>query len=179
MHAAHSGLFGVCWGPVYPVRWRGQDGLLVWENGSIGAGFLPAERPGYRIDNRAFVRYALRQTAWTEKLFVRGPAAEQPAGRTPGRHEHGRPARVARGVRWPSTAERCQHIVGVGVGYFPTAATNGFYRYTRSRTPWVQVDHHRRTRKALGNWRQARRRKRERTGTCAVRPGRLRLYEPS
>jgi hypothetical protein len=27
MHAAHSGLFGVCWGPVYPVRWRGQDGL--------------------------------------------------------------------------------------------------------------------------------------------------------
>jgi hypothetical protein len=108
-----------------------------------------------------------------------GLAAEQPAGRTPGRHEHGRPARVERGVRWPGTAERCQHIVGVGVGYFPTAATSGFYRYTRPRTLWVRVDHHRRTRKAPGNRRQARRRKRERTGTCAARPSRLRLYGPS
>ena len=72
MHAAQLDLFGVCCGPVYPVRWRGQEGLLVWENGSIGAGFLPAERPGYRMDNRAFVRYALWQTAWAEQLFVKG-----------------------------------------------------------------------------------------------------------
>jgi hypothetical protein len=72
MHAAQLDLFGLCWEPVYPVRWRGQDGLLVWENGSTGAGFLLTERPGYRMDNRAFVGYALRQTAWTEQLFVKG-----------------------------------------------------------------------------------------------------------
>jgi hypothetical protein len=93
--------------------------------------------------------------------------------------ERARAAQPAAESCWSTVAKRCQHIVGVGVGYFPTAATSGFYRYTRSCTSQVQVGNHRRTRKAPGNWRHGRRRKRERIGTCAARPGRLRLYGPS
>jgi hypothetical protein len=166
-------------GTRYPVRWRGQDGLWSGRTARLERAFSLRKGPVVaEIAGPLCVMRSGRQRGQRGSLSG-GPVAEQPAGRTPGRHEHGRPARVARGVRWPGVAKRCQHIVGVGVGYFPTAATNGFYRYTRSRTPWVQVGHHRRTRKAPGNWRQARRRKRERTGTCAVRPGRLRLYGPS
>jgi hypothetical protein len=38
-----------------PVAWAGW--VAVWEDSSIGAGSLPAERPGHRNDDWAFVRY--------------------------------------------------------------------------------------------------------------------------
>ena len=53
-----------------PVAWTGW--VVVWEDGSIGAGFLPAERLGCRNDDRAFVHYPRCQRVRAEQPFCEG-----------------------------------------------------------------------------------------------------------
>ena len=114
MHAAHSALFGVCWGPVYPVRWRGQDGLWSGRTARLERAFSLRKGPVVaETTGPLCVARSGRQREQDGPLFKgRSPnsqQAERSAGpNVPGWRGH---TEVFAGLALPSVVSRLSELV--------------------------------------------------------------------